>query len=477
VSWFVGTAHGEDRPNVVFFFIDDLGWADVGYHGVRNDVDTPNIDRIASEGAWFSAAYVTAATCGPSRAGLLSGRYQQSFGVEDHFEKALGVPIDQRGIPSDVILLPERFKKIGYRTAKIGKEQTGMHDNFHPLNRGCDFFFGHRGPFRYYLTQEYIDEQFEKHQRGANLWRNRERLSQPQPDRYITEWQADEAVAFIDRNHDQPFYLHMGFKGVHGPLIATEKDLARFSHLGDGEDTLPRRTLLAMLWSVDNAIGRVMERLRVHGLEGNTIVMVASDNGGQTGEFVAEGKSGNASFNTPLRGGKGYYYDGGIRIPFCVRWPKQIAGGRKYDFPVSMLDVAPTLMRAVGGDLDPRFAGIDLLPHLTGQAKIAPKERYLYWRKYSGWAVRDSMWKLVQPLTKDSQPLELYNLQKDPGETRNLIARHPEEARRLKAAWQAWNNNNKDSPLCNRRLPDGFWATVGSETIRDAIKHATMNNE
>lgn len=377
----------------------------------------------------------------------------------------------------NVVLLPERFKKMGYRTAKIGKEQTGFHDNFHPLSRGCDYFFGHRGPFGYYLTQEYVDTQTEKHNRPSNLWHNKQQLIEPQPDRYITDWQTDEAVGFVDRNHDKPFYLHVGFKGVHGPLIATEEAMQQFAHLGNEEDTFPRRTLLAMLWSVDQAIGRVLERLRAHGLEDDTIVMIASDNGGQTGEFLKEGSSGNASYYTPLRGGKGYYYDGGIRVPFCVRWPTRITGGRKVDFPVSMLDVAPTLMSATGGELDAEFAGIDLLPYVTGETKDAPKERFLYWRKYSGWAVRDNTWKLVQPLTKESQPLELYNLKMDPGENTNLIAKHPEQARRLQTAWRAWNADNMDSHLCNRKLPDGFWATVGAESIDDAIKYASRTPE
>lgn len=449
------------KPNVVVIYIDDLGYADVGYHGINNDIQTPNIDKIAANGAQFSAAYTTSAICGPSRAGLLSGRYQQTFGLESHFHNAK-LPPEQKGIPAGVKLLPERFKEAGYYTGRVGKDQTGEHINFHPLNRGCDFFFGHRGPFGYYLNQWHLD----RNNNTSQLWRNMERLNTPQPDRYITDWHGDEAAGFIDRNKDKPFFLYVGFKSVHGPMLATKEDLERFSHIPKKDKKDYRRELAAMLWATDRAIGKMMQRLAVHGLEEDTIVMVASDNGGQTGEFV---RGSNASFNTPFRSGKAYYYEGGIRVPFCVQWPGKIKAGQKFDFPVSMLDVAPTVMEAAGQKPAPEFDGINLLPHLTGKTKRPPKERFLCWRIYETWAIRDNTWKLIRSREGEGK-LELYHLIKDPGEKNNVITEYPNEAARLQKAWQAWNTNNLNSSLGGRRLTDEQWALIGTESIEEQIK-------
>jgi len=418
---FGGTNGTNKKPNVVLIFVDDLGYADVGYQGCK-DVPTPNIDSIASSGAQFSAAYVTAPVCGPSRAGMLTGHYQQRFGFEDNPGPFRQTPDTKIGYPRTEKLIGEHMKSLGYRTAFIGKHHSGQKPENNPVNRGSDFFFGFDdGSSTYFVGNG----------RGA-LKRGLESIRTEKE--YLTDAFGREAVSFIERNKDVPFFLYVPFNAVHAPMQAPDELLKKFEHIEDSG----RRKLAAMLYSLDRNIGRIIGKLRSCDLEENTLVIFISDNGG------AEETS-NYSGNLPCRDIKGSMYDGGIRIPFCVQWKGVIPPGQTLDSPINTLDVLPTVISAAKGKIQKswKLDGVNLLPYLTkGQKQLS--DRYLYWRFLHGWAIRDNTWKLVKPWggrdwDANRKP-ELYRIASDIGEKKNVINEYPDVAERLQKAWDSWSS-------------------------------------
>ncbi len=408
---------GADKPNVIVFFADDLGYADVGYQGSA-DMKTPNIDSIARNGVRFSAGYVTAPVCGPSRAGLCSGLYQNRFGFEDNpgpYKVSKEVRI---GTPASVKTLPERMKTLGYKTGMVGKEHTGNLPEFHPNAKGYDEFFGFVNGASNYRP----DGRFGKDMNAPNnpILRNREKVQESE---YLTDAFGREAVAFIDRHKSEPFFLYVAFNGIHGPQQAKDEDLERFKDIKDKK----RRLAVAMTYSVDLNIGRVLTALRNHDLEKNTLVVFLSDNGGKPLD--------NGSQNTPLRGMKTQLRDGGIRIPFCLQWPAQVTAGRKIDTPVISLDLLPTILAAAGAPVKDKLDGVDLLAVLTGKAHQL-KERSLFWRFNDSWAIRDSTWKLVC-FGEKGKP-ELYKIATDIGESKNLASEEPATVERMEKAYKEW---------------------------------------
>lgn len=416
------TLKKKTNPNIIIFFVDDLGYADVGYHGCK-DIATPHIDSIATNGAQFTAAYVTAPVCGPSRAGLLTGRYQQRFGFEDNPGPFRQTSETKIGIPKTEKTLGERMKAIGYKTAFIGKHHSGKQPANNPANRGFDLFFGFDdGASNYFISN------------NPKKYLKRNLTPVDSESEYLTDAFGREAVSFIQENKDGPFLLYMPFNGVHDPLQAPKELMEKFKHIEDEN----RRTFAAMLYSVDENIGKVLQKLKAASLEEKTLVIFTSDNGGD------EEKT-NYSYNQPCRDKKGMVYDGGIRVPFAVQWTNTIPSGRKLDFPISTLDIMPTAIRAANVSVDESWEldGIDLLPYMTGE-KQSPPDRYLYWRFLYGWAIRDNTWKLVKP-KREKEPNrsgkpELYCISTDIGETQDLYDEYPEIAQKLQAAWNQWNS-------------------------------------
>lgn len=412
------------RPNVVLFFIDDLGYGDVGYQGCP-DVPTPNIDSIAQNGVAFSAGYVTAPVCGPSRAGLLTSRYQQEFGFEDNPGPYSQTADTRVGIPLNVPTMGELFKAAGYRTAWIGKHHSGREASNNPVERGFDTYFGFiNGAAGYFIGEN----------KNGVLLRGHEPVKSEND--YLTDAFGREAVEFIERAEDNPFLLYLPFNGVHAPMEAPQALLEKYAHI----EPLGRRQLAAMLESVDHNIGRVIDALKASGQYENTLILCISDNGG------AEEKS-NFSYNGPLRQIKGSMYDGGIRVPYCLQWPSQIEP-QQFDYPVNTLDVLPTILAAANIERHKALPlrGRNLLPYLNHEQAIASfPNRYLYWRFLHGRVIRDHEWKLVKPwggrdYTPD-KPWELYHISQDISETNNLIEEHPEVAARMIAAWEAWSES------------------------------------
>ena len=424
----VGAASDQTRhPNIVMIVGDDMGYGDIGVHGSR-DIPTPNLDALAKAGIRFTDAYVTGPHCSPTRAGLLTGRYQQRFGHEVNMGADAG---PNGGLPASETTMADRLKAAGYRTALLGKWHLGSAEHLHPMSRGFDEFYGFLGGEHSY---------FESSPNGANpLYDGRTRV---EASGYLTDVLTDRAVAFIRREKSRPFFLYLAYNAVHTPMHAPDKYLARFKDIPDSQ----RRTYAAMMSAMDDGIGRTLEALRAEGLDDNTLVFFFSDNGGPT----MPGTTINGSSNGPLRGSKRQTWEGGIRVPFIIRWTGRLPAGKVDPRPIIQLDVLPTALAAAGVEPKPEWKldGVNLLPYLTGNSRQAPHEA-LYWRLFAHMAIRKGPWKLVKTMdgpllfADTSQPdlsgVQLFNVTEDIGETRDLAAIHPDKVKELSADWLRWS--------------------------------------
>lgn len=396
------------QPNILFIFSDDAGYADFGFHGSKV-FRTPHLDEFASQGMLFTQAYVSAAVCGPSRAGLLTGKYQQRFGFEENNVPGImshGLTGNDMGLPLDQKTMADYLREIGYRTALFGKWHQGNADRYHPLKRGFDEFYGFRGGARSFWElseKEAADKPEDRMERGFEQYE--------EPGGYLTDVLADETIAFIERNQDRPFFAFLSFNAVHNPMHAEAEDIAQFPELKG-----KRQILAAMTLSMDRAIGRILDRLTELGLEDNTLVVFTNDNGGPT--------DANESNNDPLSGTKANHLEGGIRVPFLLRWPGVVEAGSVYKNPIITLDLLPTFYAAGGGKLEDLkgIDGVNLEPYIAGFALGRPHQT-LYWKKESRAAIRDNDWKLLR---YPDRPAELYNLKKDISEVDNVADEYPE---------------------------------------------------
>ncbi len=419
-------AEGPRKPNILILLADDLGYADVGFQGCT-DFPTPNLDALAKAGVRCTSGYVSGPYCSPTRAGLLTGRYQQRFGHE--FNPGAGANV---GLPLTETTLADRLKAAGYVTGLVGKWHLGEADRFRPPHRGFDESYGFlAGAHPYFPGQ------------GAPIYRGLEVARETE---YLTDAFAREACAFLDRHQARPFFLYLAFNAVHTPMHATPDRVRRFESIGDPQ----RRTYAGMTVALDEAVGRVLDKLRALKLEDDTLVFFFSDNGGPT----MRGTTINGSRNTPLRGSKRTTLEGGIRVPFVVRWPGKLPAGRVYDAPVIQLDILPTVLAAAGVTPRPEWNldGVDLVPFLSGKESRRPHET-LYWRLGAQTAVRHGDWKLVRydPVADGANPTgprraaitatpaKLYDLAHDIGEVRDLAAQQPAKAKELEELWQKWS--------------------------------------
>lgn len=397
----VAVAEKDDKPNVIIILTDDQGYADVGFNGCK-DIPTPNIDRIAKNGVVFTSGYVSYAVCAPSRAGLITGRYQDRFGYSRNplyrpFDASIGLPLSEQ-------TLPELLQRNGYNTMGIGKWHLGVHEKFRPWNRGFNEFFGFLGGGHRYLPEDYtiLNQDSAKNEGESyrtKLIRN-EKVAEE--NEYLTDALSREAVSFIERNKQQSFFLYLAYNAPHAPLQATEKYVSRFDHIKNPK----RKTYAAMVSAVDDGVGRVLDKLQQLNLTENTIVIFLSDNGGP--------ESDNGSDNGILRAGKGSLFEGGIRVPFAIQWPRQIKANTKYEQPVISLDIFATIAANIGKISTPKneLDGVNLLPYLKGTKHGSPHE-YLFWRLYDqkSYAVLHQSG-IKQVIIRDSS-FNLYNLKAD----------------------------------------------------------------
>jgi arylsulfatase A-like enzyme len=413
IFFVTGSLIAQEQPNIVFLFSDDAGYADFGFQGSKSMI-TPNLDRLAERGIRFTQAYVSHPTCGPSRAGIMTGKYQHRFGYEEnnvpgYMSENSAADYLEMGLPLTEKTIGDHMKTLGYRTGYFGKWHQGGADRFHPLSRGFDEFYGFRGGARDYFP--YKGE-------PANVQNKLERNfgNFKEHEGYLTDVLAEETVGFIEKNKGEPFFAFLAFNAVHSPMDALPEDLAQFPDL-EGK----RRKVAAMTLALDRACGKVLDKLEELGLAENTIVVFANDNGGPT--------SSNASSNYPLSGMKSTYLEGGIRVPFLFSWPRRVSAGGVYENPISTLDLLPTFFSAGGGVPDSLTSvdGVDLTPFLTGKKFGRPHQR-LFWKRDVRAVVRDGDWKLIR---FGDRPAELYYLPEDIREQNNLAALNPQRVREL----------------------------------------------
>ncbi|MCP4171914.1 MAG: sulfatase-like hydrolase/transferase [Fuerstiella sp.] len=406
---FCSISAATDKPNIIVIYTDDHGYSDMACQGIQEDLKTPNIDALAAGGVLMTSGYVTAPQCVPSRAGLLSGRSQNRFGVESN-----GLPLDGFNAQQTIA---ERLKTAGYATGMTGKWHLGPANEI--ASHGFDDVYQKNANRPGWANFDLDGSNREPGTENSKL--------------YHLDANSAAASAFITRHHDKPFFFYCAYRAPHVPLDAPPKYLKRFP----GKMPERRRQALAMISAMDDGIGNILSTLRKHNLEENTLIFFIGDNGAPLKIHKLDAPGGgpgwDGSLNEPLNGEKGMLSEGGIRVPFVVYWRDRIAGGQVYDHPVISLDVAATAVALAGLPDDPQLDGVNLVPYLTGKNKNAPHDT-LYWRWIAQAATRAGKWKFLRGGARDY----LYDLDNDREEKNNLVHDHPEIAANLKQQLNAW---------------------------------------
>ncbi len=467
------TAAEGRKPNVLLIVADDLGYGELGSQGFTKDIPTPNIDSISANGVRFTNGYVSGPYCSPTRAGLLTGRYQQRFGHE--FNPGPAVREDAEiGLPLEEKTIADRLKPAGYATGWFGKSHLGSKPAYHPQKRGFDEFYGFLGGAHSYVNT------------GGGAGNAILRGTEPVADiSYTTEAFGAEATSFIERHRQDPWLVYLAYNAVHAPLETLEKYESRFTSIADPK----RRKFAALLSALDDSVGSVLTKVRELKLEEDTLIFFISDNGGPTASIT--------SGNGPLRGFKSQVWEGGVRVPFAVQWKGHLPAGKVEDRPVIQLDILPTVLSAAGAETRPEWKldGVNLLPYLSGENATVPHEA-LFWRFGPQAAVRSGDWKLVKapggsPATGEAggapgiEGAELYNLSSDIGEKNNLAASEPAKVKELAARWDNWNRElaaprwtqgnpragrekGKGAPEPSKGSAQGPWSKGDSLTVADS---------
>ncbi len=430
------------KPNIVLFLIDDLGWRDVGCNG-STFYQTPNIDRLAREGVRFTDAYAACAVCAPTRAAVLTGKYPARLLMT-------GLPSSGRwnpkakmregrfvsSLPPEEVTLAEALREAGYRTASVGKWHLGGAPFSLPEHHGFDVNVGgnaHGAPGDYFFP--YAGDWAIPTTGLRAKWNV---LPDGKPGEYLTDRLTDEAVQFLRQNRAGPFFLYFPHYGVHMPLQAKAEMIAKYERIPEARRQ-GTPAYAAMVESVDESVGRVLDTLRELGLEQNTVVIFTSDNGG----FY------NATSNAPLRANKASYYEGGIRVPLIIKWPGVSRPGRVSAEPVISTDLYPTCLAAARLPLRPNqhVDGVNLQPLLAGGASVGRTALFWHYPHYSqahpssvpSSVIRRGSWKLIE--TFDPEGVELYNLAEDLGETRNLAPEQADRVAELRRELDAWRRS------------------------------------
>ena len=471
-----------ERPNIILIVADDLGKYEVSAYGATH-IHTPNIDRLAAEGARFEQAYVTSPSCAPSRASMLTGRYQQRFGFETQpmefypsnmLEYFIGKNISntgdwvmsskpkyptewqaaKQGLPPTEINLAEILQKEGYATGITGKWHLGFKNGMLPLERGFDYQYGFYGAFSLYTPdrktpgyRHFIQDDFScryQWKTGRNLHGEiHENGKGIREEQYLTFAVRDKAINFIGKNTENPFFLYIPFSAPHVPFQAPDSYYDKYSHIEDDN----KRVYYAMISALDDAIGDINQAVKDMGLEGNTVIFLISDNGGATYT--------KATDNGPLKGGKLTNFEGGVNVPFIMKWKNRVPESTVYDKPVVAFDIFSTCAAASGSTLpgDREYDGVDLMPYILGKNEAAPHES-IYWRAEHIQAARIGEWKFVRSI-RDGWS-HLYNLNADRSEIEDLTLLEKEVMEMMDSAYAKWNSGLRVKPLWPRIMDRKF---------------------
>jgi arylsulfatase A-like enzyme len=454
------------QPNIIIILADDLGKNDITLYDSKG-VETPNINRLAAEGVIFNEAYCTSSVCNPSRAGLLTGRYQQRFGNErqvmsryarnkfeffffKHFintwpmyqiEPWFSPPEEEmrkQGLPESEVSLFELLHAAGYRTGCIGKWHLGYNEPFLPQNKDIDEFYGFYEAFSLYAPKNNKDIVGYKHKifQEKHIWRQERKGScalvqngtEIEEEEYLTFKIADEACRFIRESGSEPFMLYVPFNAPHTPFQAPQEYYDRFSHVGDRN----KQVYYGMIAALDDAVGEILDQIKESGLEEKTMIFFTSDNGGATYTGATE--------NGDLKGGKMTHFEGGLNVPFIMKWKDVLEPGMQYNEPVSLMDIFSTaaFTSHIMPPEDIQIDGVNLMPFLSGREPRPPHE-YLFWRTDFNKTVRHGEWKLI--VNDRDGHLLLYNLETDKQEMFNLEEEHPEIVKQMLAKFTEWEKS------------------------------------
>lgn len=436
------------QPNIVFIFADDLGIGDVGVYG-GEVIKTPNIDKLAMDGIRFSQAYVSHPVCSPSRAGLMTGRYQQRHGWEfNPAQRDTGV-----GMDPEQVTLADMLKASGYRTAMIGKWHLGYGNPYHPLSRGFEQYFGVLAGGSIFIDHRLPGVE------SVGTWPSKrgeinavyEGFDVIEVDEYLTDTFTTRAVDFVSQDHEAPYFLYLSHTTPHTPLQATKKYLDRYRHIEDAS----ARIYAAMVASLDDSVGAVVHALEASGQLENTLIVFSSDNG--CAGYI------KVCSNAPYAGFKRYHNEGGIRVPLIMHWPKNLESST-YPHMVSLLDLMATFGDVAGSKFTTEDS-VNLIPYLSGKRQSETPHKYLYWRSGPTQVIRDERWKLISyakseysrddldsalripppeggwpRVAQHGRVTLLFDLETDPGETIDLSGSLPETLSRLQSAYDEWNS-------------------------------------
>ncbi|XPF93143.1 sulfatase-like hydrolase/transferase [Colwellia sp. RE-S-Sl-9] len=449
----------DERPNIIVILADDLGYNDVGFTG-KTDIQTPNLDKLASDGVIFKNGYVTHPYCGPSRAGLITGRYQARFGMENNVSYS---PNDKyMGLPLTETTFAKRLQKVGYKTSVFGKWHLGGAPKFQPNKRGFDYFYG-------FLDggHNYMPEQVHVGGDGYSLpiMRNHKPA---EFDEYLTTALSRDATRFIADNKDQPFMMYLSYNAPHSPLQAPEETIKKYSHIKNPK----RQIYAAMVDEMDQGIGMIIDALKESGEFDNTLIFFLSDNGGLYPDTWWP--TFDWADNSPFRHGKVALLEGGVHVPFIAHWPNQIKKGQVFEGLVSSLDIAATSVALAGADdSDGLLDGVNLVPFVTGQNKGTP-HKALFWRLEEAdniWAVRTLTGKYMQQ-GLPGVDRAYFDMVEDPTEQHNIVDQRPDEQAKLAVLWNEWNKKNQNNLLHQaneyKKARDAFYEQLHQKNIADA---------
>ena len=443
-----------DQPNIVLVLCDDLGYADVGFNGAK-DIITPHLDELAANGTIFTSAYVTHPFCGPSRMGLMSGRYPHEFGAPFNLpQSGLGIEkYNKLGIDENEVLISTVLQKAGYFTGAVGKWHMGYEPPFHPNNRGFDDYYGFLGGGHKYFPEQFQPVYERQRARGVKnihdyvqpLEHNGKQVEESE---YVTDGLSREACRFVKQASakQQPFFLYLAYNAPHSPLEAKDDDMAKFAGIVDEK----RRTYAAMVYAVDRGIGKLVQTLKSTGEFESTLIVFLSDNGG---------KLGLGANNGPLREGKGSTHEGGFRVPMFFHWPGKVPNGKRFQYPVTALDFYPTFARLAGATIPDgkQVDGKDIWDDLLADQNPRSGEMIYAVRHRSGFSdvgIRSDQWKAVKIY---NGRWKLFDVDRDISESRDLSSQHPGQLQQMVQAAEKWGRTHTQPLWFDNLKAEATW--------------------